>query len=332
MNERNKKIDLNSAKLDEEKKSSLRPLSLNEFIGQQFIKSNLEAYIESSKKRKKNLDHIILYGPPGLGKTSLAHIISNEKNVNFHSTSGPAFTKKGDLVTLLSNMMEGDILFIDEIHRLSPIIEETLYPAMEDYKCDYVIGSGPSARVVQISIEKFTLIGATTRLGLLSRPLRDRFGIPLQLSFYEPEDLMKIIILNSKKLKFLISEDSAYEIAKRSRGTPRIAIRLLKRIIDFSIVNEEDKIDLKSAKESLKKMKIDSEGLDYMDRKYMNCIAYDFHGGPVGVETLSAALLEHKDIIEDVIEPYLMQRGLVQRTSRGRILSQKGLEHIKQQL
>ena len=329
MNERNKKIDLNSAKLDEEKKSSLRPLSLNEFIGQQFIKSNLEAYIESSKKRKKNLDHIILYGPPGLGKTSLAHIISNEKNVNFHSTSGPAFTKKGDLVTLLSNMMEGDILFIDEIHRLSPIIEETLYPAMEDYKCDYVIGSGPSARVVQISIEKFTLIGATTRLGLLSRPLRDRFGIPLQLSFYEPKDLMKIIILNSKKLKFLISEDSAYEIAKRSRGTPRIAIRLLKRIIDFSIVNEEDKIDLKSAKESLKKMKIDSEGLDYMDRKYMNCIAYDFHGGPVGVETLSAALLEHKDIIEDVIEPYLMQRGLVQRTSRGRILSQKGLEHIK---
>ena len=329
MNERNKKIDLNSAELDEEKKNSLRPLSLNEFIGQQFIKSNLEAYIESSKKRKKNLDHIILYGPPGLGKTSLAHIISNEKNVNFHSTSGPAFTKKGDLVTLLSNMMEGDILFIDEIHRLSPIIEETLYPAMEDYKCDYVIGSGPSARVVQISIEKFTLIGATTRLGLLSRPLRDRFGIPLQLSFYEPEDLMKIIILNSKKLKFLISEDSAYEIAKRSRGTPRIAIRLLKRIIDFSIVNEEDKIDLKSAKESLKKMKIDSEGLDYMDRKYMNCIAYDFHGGPVGVETLSAALLEHKDIIEDVIEPYLMQRGLVQRTSRGRILSQKGLEHIK---
>ena len=329
MNERNKKIDLNSAKLDEEKKNSLRPLSLNEFIGQQFIKSNLEAYIESSKKRKKNLDHIILYGPPGLGKTSLAHIISNEKNVNFHSTSGPAFSKKGDLVTLLSNMMEGDILFIDEIHRLSPIIEETLYPAMEDYKCDYVIGSGPSARVVQISIEKFTLIGATTRLGLLSRPLRDRFGIPLQLSFYEPEDLMKIIILNSKKLKFLISEDSAYEIAKRSRGTPRIAIRLLKRIIDFSIVNEEDKIDLKSAKESLKKMKIDSEGLDYMDRKYMNCIAYDFHGGPVGVETLSAALLEHKDIIEDVIEPYLMQRGLVQRTSRGRILSQKGLEHIK---
>ena len=329
MNERNKKIDLNSAELDEEKKNSLRPLSLSEFIGQQFIKSNLEAYIESSKKRKKNLDHIILYGPPGLGKTSLAHIISNEKNVNFHSTSGPAFTKKGDLVTLLSNMMEGDILFIDEIHRLSPIIEETLYPAMEDYKCDYVIGSGPSARVVQISIEKFTLIGATTRLGLLSRPLRDRFGIPLQLSFYEPEDLMKIIILNSKKLKFLISEDSAYEIAKRSRGTPRIAIRLLKRIIDFSIVNEEDKIDLKSAKESLKKMKIDSEGLDDMDRKYMSCIAYDFHGGPVGIETLSAALLEHKDIIEEVIEPYLMQRGLVQRTSRGRILSQKGLEHIK---
>ena len=329
MNEKDKKNNLTKNEIEDDKKLNLRPSSLDEFIGQKFLKSNLKAYIESSKKRKKNLDHIILYGPPGLGKTSLAHIISNEKNVNFHSTSGPAFTKKGDLVTLLSNLMEGDILFIDEIHRLSPIIEETLYPAMEDFKCDYVIGSGPSARVVQISIEKFTLIGATTRLGLLSRPLRDRFGIPLQLSFYEPDDIKEIIMLNLHKLNFELNEDAAKEIAKRARGTPRIAIRLLKRIIDFSIVNEEVKISLKSANNSLERMKIDSQGLDEMDRRYMNCIASDFHGGPVGIETLSAALLEHKDIIEDVIEPYLMQSGLVQRTSRGRILSQKGLEHIK---
>ena len=312
------------------KKLNLRPNSLKEFIGQNFLKSNLQAYIQSSKKTKNNLDHIILYGPPGLGKTSLAHIVSNEKNVNFHSTSGPAFSKKGDLVTLLSNLMEGDILFIDEIHRLSPIIEETLYPAMEDFKCDYVIGSGPSARVVQISIEKFTLIGATTRLGLLSRPLRDRFGIPLQLNFYEPEDLRQIVMLNSKKLNFYVTQDAAFEIARRSRGTPRIAIRLLKRIMDFSIVNEEKEINLNSADESLKRMKIDSEGLDEMDRKYMSCIANDFHGGPVGIETISAALLEHKDIIEDVIEPYLMQRGLVQRTSRGRVLSKKELVILNQ--
>jgi|TARA_B100000287_G_scaffold435566_1_gene504534 Holliday junction DNA helicase RuvB len=329
MTEEKNKKNLKYNETNEDKKINLRPNTLNEFIGQKHIKSNLKAYIESSRKRKKNLDHIILYGPPGLGKTSLAHIISNEKNVNFHATSGPAFTKKGDLVTLLSNMMEGDILFIDEIHRLSPIVEETLYPAMEDFKCDYVIGSGPSARVVQISIEKFTLIGATTRLGLLSRPLRDRFGIPLPLNFYEPEDLMQIILLNSKKLQFEITDEAALEIAKRSRGTPRIAIRLLKRIIDFSIVDEDEGINYQSADRSLQRMKIDSEGLDEMDRKYMNCIANDFHGGPVGIETISAALLEHKDIIEDVIEPYLMQRGLVQRTARGRILSKKGLEHIK---
>ena len=329
MTQDNNKNSLQYTEVEDDKKLNLRPNSLKEFIGQNFLKSNLQAYIQSSKKTKNNLDHIILYGPPGLGKTSLAHIVSNEKNVNFHSTSGPAFSKKGDLVTLLSNLMEGDILFIDEIHRLSPIIEETLYPAMEDFKCDYVIGSGPSARVVQISIEKFTLIGATTRLGLLSRPLRDRFGIPLQLNFYEPEDLRQIVMLNSKKLNFNVTQDAAFEIARRSRGTPRIAIRLLKRIMDFSIVNEENEINLNSADESLKRMKIDSEGLDEMDRKYMNCIANDFHGGPVGIETISAALLEHKDIIEDVIEPYLMQRGLVQRTSRGRVLSKKGTSHIK---
>ena len=320
--------DITSERTEDDKNFNLRPKSLGQFIGQNYIKSNLKTYIESAKKRKKNLDHIILYGPPGLGKTSLAHIISNEKNVNFHSTSGPAFTKKGDLVTLLSNLMDGDVLFIDEIHRLPPIIEETLYPALEDFKCDYVIGSGPSARVMQISIEKFTLIGATTRLGLLSRPLRDRFGIHLQLDFYEINDLAEIIILNSKKLNFSIDADAASEIAKRSRGTPRIAIRLLKRVIDFSIVDQLKAIDILTVKSSLKKMKIDFQGLDEMDRKYMKCIALDFNGGPVGIETISAALLEQRDIIEDVIEPYLMQKGLVQRTSRGRILSKQGLNHI----
>ena len=320
--------DVTSERTEDDKNFNLRPKSLDHFIGQNYIKSNLKTYIESAKKRKKNLDHIILYGPPGLGKTSLAHIISNEKNVNFHSTSGPAFTKKGDLVTLLSNLMDGDVLFIDEIHRLPPIIEETLYPALEDFKCDYVIGSGPSARVMQISIEKFTLIGATTRLGLLSRPLRDRFGIHLQLDFYETNDLAEIIILNSKKLNFFIDADAASEIAKRSRGTPRIAIRLLKRVIDFSIVDQLKTIDISTVKSSLKKMKIDFQGLDEMDRKYMKCIALDFNGGPVGIETISAALLEQRDIIEDVIEPYLMQKGLVQRTSRGRILSKQGLDHI----
>ena len=310
------------------RKLDLRPRNLEKFIGQDNLKSNLLTYIESSKKRKNNLDHIILYGPPGLGKTTLAHIISYEKNVNIHSTSGPAFTKKGDLVTLLTNLSEDDILFIDEIHRLSPIVEETLYPAMEDYKCDYIIGSGPSARVMQISIEKFTLIGATTRLGLLSRPLRDRFGIQLQLDFYNPSDLKNIILLSSKKFNINIEENAAFEIAKRSRGTPRIAIRLLKRIIDFSVVQNLTKISVEVVEDSLKKMRIDSEGLDDMDRKYLKCIAVDYNGGPVGIETLSASLLEQKDIIEDVIEPYLMQKGLVQRTSRGRILSDKGNNHI----
>ena len=318
------KINLESKETLEDKKLNLRPRNLDKFVGQDNLKSNLKTYIESSKKRKNNLDHIILYGPPGLGKTTLSHIISYEKNVNIHSTSGPAFTKKGDLVTLLTNLAEDDILFIDEIHRLSPIVEETLYPAMEDYKCDYIIGSGPSARVMQISIERFTLIGATTRLGLLSRPLRDRFGIQLQLDFYNPSDLKNIILLSSKKFNTKIDESAAFEIAKRSRGTPRIAIRLLKRIIDFSVVQNLPTITNMVVEDSLKKMRIDSEGLDDMDRKYLKCIAIDYNGGPVGIETLSASLLEQKDIIEDVIEPYLMQQGLVQRTSRGRILSEKG--------
>ena len=323
------KINLESKETLEDKKLNLRPRNLDKFVGQDNLKSNLKTYIESSKKRKNNLDHIILYGPPGLGKTTLSHIISYEKNVNIHSTSGPAFTKKGDLVTLLTNLAEDDILFIDEIHRLSPIVEETLYPAMEDYKCDYIIGSGPSARVMQISIERFTLIGATTRLGLLSRPLRDRFGIQLQLDFYNPSDLKNIILLSSKKFNTKIDESAAFEIAKRSRGTPRIAIRLLKRIIDFSVVQNLPTITNMVVENSLKKMRIDSEGLDDMDRKYLKCIAVDYNGGPVGIETLSASLLEQKDIIEDVIEPYLMQQGLVQRTSRGRILSEKGHNHIQ---
>ena len=328
----NKEIikEISDEEIKTDKAFSLRPKKLINFIGQSHIKSNLHTYIKSSEKRKKILDHIILYGPPGLGKTTLANIISIEKRVNFHSTSGPAFTRKGDLVTLLSNISAGDIVFIDEIHRLSSIVEETLYPAMEDFKCDYVIGAGPSARVMQISIEKFTLIGATTRLGLISRPLRDRFGIPLQLSFYEPEELQTIIEFNSSKLGAEICSSASYEIAKRSRGTPRIANRLLKRIIDFSVVLNSSKIDIDIVESSLKKMRIDSEGLDEMDMKYLKCISENYAGGPVGIETLSASLLEQKDIIEDVIEPYLMQKGFVQRTQRGRILSKKGFQHLNE--
>jgi Holliday junction DNA helicase RuvB len=325
-----KKNELTNSKIIEEDKNnlSIRPKKLSQFIGQDSLKSNLKTFIESSLKRKKVLDHIIFYGPPGLGKTTLANIVSYEKNVNIHITSGPAFTKKGDLVTMLSNLSNGDILFIDEIHRLSPIIEETLYPAMEDFKCDYIIGAGPSARTMQISIEQFTLIGATTRLGLISRPLRDRFGIPMQLDFYKPIDLKIIINQVAKNLEIKIEDSASMEIAIRSRGTPRISIRLLKRAIDFSIVENLDFINLKIVKQSLQKLKIDNLGLDEMDIKYLTCIANNFRGGPVGVENISAALLEEKDIIEDVVEPFLIQQGLIQRTSRGRILSEKGFKHL----
>ena len=316
-------------KISEDNESlSIRPKKLDEFIGQNILKENLNTFIKSSVKRNKSLDHVIFYGPPGLGKTTLANIVAHERNVNIHITSGPAFSKKGDLVTLLSNLAFGDILFIDEIHRLSPIIEETLYPAMEDFKCDYIIGSGPAARVMQISIEKFTLIGATTRLGLLSRPLRDRFGIPLQLNFYKAVDLKVIIIKVAENLKINIDDVAAMELAIRSRGTPRISIRLLKRTIDFSVVSGSSMINLEIVKKSLERLKIDHMGLDNMDIKYMTCIARNFEGGPVGVENLSAALLEEKDIIEDVVEPFLIQQGLIQRTSRGRILSKKGFDHL----
>lgn len=328
MKQDSKKNKLNPNEVKEDKINILRPKKIEEFIGQDLIKSNLKTFIDSSVKSKKNLDHIILYGPPGLGKTTLANIISFEKNVNIHATSGPAFSKKGDLVTLLSNLGNGDILFIDEIHRLSPVIEETLYPAMEDFKCDYVIGSGPSARVMQISIEKFTLIGATTRLGLISRPLRDRFGIPLQLDFYNPDALKKIIKNNCLKFGYNINEEATLEIAQRSRGTPRIAIRLLKRILDFAIVKDMKSVDLNLVSDSLSLMRIDSAGLDEMDRKYLSCIINNYAGGPVGIDTLSAALLEQRDIIEDVIEPYLMQKGFVQRTPRGRIITKKGSDHL----
>tara|TARA_B100000989_G_scaffold295525_1_gene276822 strand:+ start:355 stop:1350 length:996 start_codon:yes stop_codon:yes gene_type:complete len=323
-----KKITLPKEIDEDKKKFSLRPKRLDDFVGQDILKSNLKTFIASSVKQNSSLDHIILYGPPGLGKTTLANIVSLEKNVNIHISSGPAFSKKGDLVTLLSNLSFGDILFIDEIHRLSPVIEETLYPAMEDFKCDYVIGNGPAARVMQISIEKFTLIGATTRLGMLSRPLRDRFGIPLQLGFYNPLDLKKIIIKVAESLDIQIEEQAALEIAIRSRGTPRISIRLLKRIIDFSVVDNMESINLKLVKESLKKLEIDVLGLDAMDLIYMKCILDNFNGGPVGIENICAALLEEKDIIEDVVEPYLIKQGLVQRTSRGRVITNKGSAHL----
>ena len=320
---------LSPDELKEDYENTLRPKSIDEFIGQADLKKNLKIFLEASKIRKRALDHVLFHGPPGLGKTTLGQIIARELGVNFKMTSGPVLTKSGDLAAILTSLEANDVLFIDEIHRLSPAVEEILYPAMEDFSCDLIVGEGSAARSLRIELKPFTLVGSTTRLGLLTTPMRDRFGIPVRLNFYEVKDLILVVSRAADLLNFKIDQLSAAEIAKRSRGTPRIAIRLLKRILDFSIVQNSENINMDVVEESLKQMRIDSEGLDEMDRKYLKCISSDYNGGPVGIETLSASLLEQKDIIEDVIEPYLMQQGLVQRTSRGRILSEKGHNHIQ---
>lgn len=307
---------------------SLRPQVLDDFIGQEAARANLKIFIEAAKTRQEALDHVLFVGPPGLGKTTLSQIMAKELGVNFRSTSGPVIAKSGDLAALLTNLEERDVLFIDEIHRLNPAIEEILYPAMEDYQLDLIIGEGPAARSVKIDLAKFTLVAATTRLGLLTTPLRDRFGIPIRLSFYTVEELEYIVQRNARLFSVQISEDGAHEIARRARGTPRIAGRLLRRVCDFALVKGAQKIDQKIADEALSRLEVDHLGLDPLDHRYLLLIAETFLGGPVGIETIAAALSEPRDAIEDIVEPYLLQQGFIQRTARGRILTEKAWSHL----
>ena len=307
---------------------SLRPLSIKEFIGQEALRENLSIFIEAAKKRGDAMDHVLFFGPPGLGKTTLAQIVAKELGVGFRATSGPVISKSGDLAAILTNLEPHDVLFIDEIHRLNAAVEEILYPAMEDRKLDLIIGEGPAARSVQIDLPPFTLVGATTRSGLLTNPLRDRFGIPLRLEFYTDAELSLIVKRTAGLLGMEIDEDGAREIGSRSRGTPRIAGRLTRRVHDITSVTGEGIVTAARVDEALSRLDVDARGLDSMDRRYLKCIAENYGGGPVGVETLSAALSEQRDMIEDVIEPYLMQQGLVQRTPRGRVLSSKGFGYL----
>jgi Holliday junction DNA helicase RuvB len=307
---------------------SLRPHLLNEFVGQEHIKSNLSIFIKAAQNRNEPLDHTLFYGPPGLGKTSLAHIIAKEMGVNFKATSGPTLSKASDLAAILTNLQENDVLFIDEIHRLNTNIEEILYPAMEDFFLDIIIGEGPAARSVRIDLPRFTLIGATTRLGLISNPLRDRFGIPLRLNFYKVEELVKVINRAANLLNTKITKDGAQEIAQRSRGTPRIALRLLKRIRDFASVENRPEIDAALADSALTRLEVDKAGLDSNDYRYLKFIVDNYNGGPVGVETIASALSEQRDAIEETIEPYLIQIGLLQRTPRGRVITNGAFVHL----
>lgn len=307
---------------------ALRPQALDDFVGQAEARANLKVFIQSARQRGEALDHTLFYGPPGLGKTTLAQIISRELGVNFRMTSGPVLAKAGDLAAILTNLEARDVLFIDEIHRLNPVVEEVLYPALEDFELDLVIGEGPAARTVRIELQPFTLVGATTRLGLLTTPLRDRFGIPTRLQFYTEDELFQIVTRNARKLGSPADEGGGREIARRARGTPRIAGRLLRRVVDFAVVEGDGTVTKALADHALTRLGVDNLGLDSADRRYLILIAEHYAGGPVGVETLSAALSESRDALEDVIEPYLLQQGLIQRTPRGRMLGQRGWDHL----
>jgi Holliday junction DNA helicase RuvB len=315
-------------KRDDDSDSSLRPLVLSDFVGQAAARANLKVFIEAAKARKHALDHVLFVGPPGLGKTTLAQIVAREMGVNFRSTSGPVIAKAGDLAAQLTALEENDVLFIDEIHRLSPSVEEILYPAMEDYQLDLMIGEGPAARSVKIDLPKFTLVGATTRAGLLTTPLRDRFGIPVRLNFYTVEELELIVARGSRVLGVPMTPEGANEIARRARGTPRIAGRLLRRVRDFQIVDGHERVTREIADRALGLLDVDSIGLDQMDRRYLDMVALNFGGGPVGIETIAAALSEPRDAIEDIIEPYLLQQGFLQRTPRGRLLTPAAFRHL----
>jgi Holliday junction DNA helicase RuvB len=307
---------------------SLRPSGFSEFIGQAAARANLEVFIQAAKQRKAALDHVLFVGPPGLGKTTLAQIVARELGVGFRATSGPVIAKAGDLAALLTNLEDRDVLFIDEIHRLNPAIEEILYPAMEDYQLDLIIGEGPAARSVRIDLAKFTLIGATTRAGLLTTPLRDRFGIPIRLSFYTPEELVQIVDRGARILGVGMAPDGAMEIARRSRGTPRIAGRLLRRVTDFALVDGAKSITRAVADKALLRLDVDARGLDMLDRRYLKTIAEHFGGGPVGIETMAASLSEPRDALEEIVEPYLIQQGFIQRTPRGRMLTALAFQHL----
>jgi Holliday junction DNA helicase RuvB len=307
---------------------SFRPLSLDEFIGQERMRANLKVFIKAAKDRSAALDHALLSGPAGLGKTSMAQIIAKEMGVNFRSTSGPLLTKAADIASILTNLQEGDVFFIDEIHRLNVSVEEMLYPAMEDYKLDLIIGEGPAARTVTINIAKFTLIGATTRSGLISKPLRERFGIPLKLNFYHVDELKRILMNSARKLETELDDEGSTEIAKRARGTPRVALQLLKRVTDFAQYANKTLIDKAIASAALEKLEVDQYGLDANDYKYLKFIAEKYKGGPVGIETIAAALSEHKDSLEEIIEPYLIQQGFIHRTPRGRMLTDFAFNYL----
>ena len=325
---------LSPALLDEELKIdvTLRPRSLDEYIGQRNVKENLKVFIEATLRRNEALDHVLFYGPPGLGKTTLANIVSNELGVNIKSTSGPVIERPGDLAAILTNLEERDVLFIDELHRLSNCVEEVLYPAMEDYKLDLIIGQGPSARSVKIDIPRFTLIGATTRAGLLTSPLRDRFGVISHLDFYPPSDLQTIVLRSAQLLTIEIEPKGALEIAERSRGTPRIANRILRRVRDYAEVRADGIITKETAESALKMLEIDKKGFDKMDRKILSVIIDKYDGGPVGVDAMAAAVNEEKDTLEEVYEPYLIKEGFIKRTSRGRVATQIAYEHLGRKL